>query len=118
MPPDKALLAQLPDPRRCKDKNPAAALDAVVKKYPWFRFGFRAGDRRISFDYAADPTGKRPGGNLLVSRIVVILPDLGERYPLSTGLAPLTPDWQDNPRAALTAGVRLLAEALRPVSSP
>ena len=75
MPPDKALLAQLPDPRRCKDKNPAAALDAVVKKYPWFRFGFRAGDRRISFDYAADPTGKRPGGNLLVSRIVVILPD-------------------------------------------
>ena len=47
-----------------------------------------------------------------------LIPDLGERYPLSTGLAPLTPDWRDNPRAALTAGVRLLAEALRPVSSP
>ena len=40
------------------------------------------------------------------------IPDLGRRYPLSTTLEPLTPNWQDNPRAALTAGVRLLAHAL------
>jgi AcrR family transcriptional regulator len=42
------------------------------------------------------------------------IPDLADRYPLSTGLEPLTPDWQENPRAALTAGVRLLAGALTP----
>ena len=29
------------------------------------------------------------------------IPDLRHRYPLSTGLEPLTPEWQDNPRAAL-----------------
>jgi AcrR family transcriptional regulator len=46
-----------------------------------------------------------------------LVPDLCARYPLSTGLAPLTPDWRDNPRAALTAGVRLLAEGLRPARS-
>ena len=41
-----------------------------------------------------------------------LIPDLGDRYPLSTSLAPLTPDWQQNPAAALTAGVRLLVTAL------
>ncbi len=40
------------------------------------------------------------------------IPDLGDRYPLSTSLEPLTPDWQENPRAALTGAVRLLAAAL------
>lgn len=40
------------------------------------------------------------------------LPDLGQRYPLSTALEPLTPRWQDNPRAALTCAVELLAKAL------
>lgn len=40
------------------------------------------------------------------------IPDLGERYPLSTTLPPLTPDWSENPHAALVAGVRLLAGAL------
>jgi AcrR family transcriptional regulator len=40
------------------------------------------------------------------------IPDFGGRYPLSTTLEPLTPDWQENPHAALTAGVRLLAGAL------
>ncbi len=40
------------------------------------------------------------------------IPDLARRYPLSTGLEPLTPDWQDNPRAALAGAVRLLAAAL------
>jgi AcrR family transcriptional regulator len=40
------------------------------------------------------------------------IPDLHERYPLSTGLQPLTPRWQDSPRAGLAAGVRLLAEGL------
>jgi AcrR family transcriptional regulator len=40
------------------------------------------------------------------------IPDLADRYPLSTSLAPLTPDWRENPAAALTAGVRLLATAL------
>jgi hypothetical protein len=40
------------------------------------------------------------------------IPDLRQRYPLSTGLEPLTPQWQDNPRAALTATVQLLATAL------
>lgn len=37
------------------------------------------------------------------------IPDLSERYPLSTSLEPLTPQWQENPRAALVAAVRLLA---------
>jgi AcrR family transcriptional regulator len=37
--------------------------------------------------------------------------DLAERYPLSTGLAPLTPNWRDNPRAALVSGVQLLSRA-------
>jgi AcrR family transcriptional regulator len=40
------------------------------------------------------------------------IPDLYQRYPLSTGLEPLTPQWQDNPRAALTGAVQLLAKAL------
>lgn len=40
------------------------------------------------------------------------IPDLCQRYPLSTGLEPLTPEWQDNPRAALTGAVQLLANAL------
>jgi AcrR family transcriptional regulator len=40
------------------------------------------------------------------------IPDLGSRYPLSTTLEPLTPDWQENPHAALVGGVRLLAGAL------
>jgi AcrR family transcriptional regulator len=40
------------------------------------------------------------------------IPDLCERYPLSTGLEPLTPHWQDNPRAALVQGVQLIASAL------
>ena len=40
------------------------------------------------------------------------IPDLHERYPLSTGLKPLTPRWQDSPRAGLAAAVRLLAGAL------
>lgn len=38
--------------------------------------------------------------------------DLYERYPLSTGLDPITPDWQDNPRAALTQAVHLLATSI------
>lgn len=40
------------------------------------------------------------------------IPDLADRYPLSTSLAPLTPQWQDAPRAALIAGVHLVARAL------
>ncbi|CCH33086.1 hypothetical protein ABZ816_33765 [Actinosynnema sp. NPDC047251] len=40
------------------------------------------------------------------------IPDLRDRYPLSTGLVPLTPHWRDNPRAALTGAVRLVAAAL------
>jgi AcrR family transcriptional regulator len=41
------------------------------------------------------------------------IPDLRQRYPLSTGLEPPTPQWQDNPRAALTGSVQLLAKALQ-----
>ncbi len=40
------------------------------------------------------------------------IPDLRQRYPLSTGLEPVTPHWQDNPRVALTNSVQLLASAL------
>jgi AcrR family transcriptional regulator len=43
---------------------------------------------------------------------VRLVPDVGRRYPLSTSLEPLTPHWRDNPRAALTGGVELLAAAL------
>jgi AcrR family transcriptional regulator len=48
--------------------------------------------------------------------IAAHLPDLPERYPLSTSLEPVTPHWQDNPRAALVAGVGLLAAALVPAA--
>jgi AcrR family transcriptional regulator len=41
------------------------------------------------------------------------IPDFRQRYPLSSGLEPLTPQWQDNPRAALIAAVQLLAAALQ-----
>jgi AcrR family transcriptional regulator len=46
------------------------------------------------------------------------IPDFAARYPLSTSLAPLTPRWQDNPRAALVAGVRLLSAGLLPPGRP
>jgi AcrR family transcriptional regulator len=38
-----------------------------------------------------------------------LIPDLAERYPHSTGLAPSAPDWRDAPRAGLAAAVRLIA---------
>jgi hypothetical protein len=40
------------------------------------------------------------------------IPDLARRYPLTSRLQPVTPQWQDNPRAAVVAAVRLLAAAL------
>jgi AcrR family transcriptional regulator len=40
------------------------------------------------------------------------LPDLCDRYPLSTGLPPVTADWRDAPRAGLEGAVGLLADAL------
>lgn len=40
------------------------------------------------------------------------VPDLAARYPHSTALPPLTPDWRENPLAALKAGVALLAAGL------
>jgi AcrR family transcriptional regulator len=41
-----------------------------------------------------------------------LIPDLCDRYPLSTGLEPITAEWQDAPRAGLLGAVRLLASAL------
>jgi AcrR family transcriptional regulator len=41
-----------------------------------------------------------------------LIPDLRDRYPRSTGLAPLTPDWRENPRAAVIGAVDVLAVAL------
>jgi AcrR family transcriptional regulator len=41
------------------------------------------------------------------------IPDLARRYPLSTRLEPLTPQWQENPRVALLGAVRILATALQ-----
>lgn len=40
------------------------------------------------------------------------IPDLCERYPLSTKLESPVSDWREGPRAALTGAVRLLASAL------
>jgi AcrR family transcriptional regulator len=40
------------------------------------------------------------------------IPDLRERYPLSTTLEPPTPDWPENPRAALVGAVHLLARGM------
>lgn len=40
------------------------------------------------------------------------IPDLTRRYPLSTSLEPVAEQWQDSPRASLTAGVGILARAL------
>ncbi|GIF25330.1 AcrR family transcriptional regulator [Actinoplanes tereljensis] len=41
-----------------------------------------------------------------------LIPDLAERYPRSTSLAPITPQWRDAPRAGLIAAVQLLATAV------
>ena len=41
-----------------------------------------------------------------------LVPDLCDRYPLSTRLEPITEEWQDNPRAGLLGAVGLLAVAL------
>jgi AcrR family transcriptional regulator len=41
-----------------------------------------------------------------------LIPDLCERYPRSTSLVPLTPDWRENPRAAVIGAVDVLAVAL------
>ncbi|GAA0505964.1 TetR family transcriptional regulator [Paractinoplanes deccanensis] len=40
------------------------------------------------------------------------IPDMRERYPLSTALTPHAADWRDAPRAALRGSVELLAQAL------
>jgi AcrR family transcriptional regulator len=40
------------------------------------------------------------------------IPDLARRYPLTSRLQPVTPRWQDNPRAAVVGAVQLLATAL------
>jgi AcrR family transcriptional regulator len=40
------------------------------------------------------------------------VPDLCQRYPLSTGLEPVASQWQDSPRAGLIRAVQLLATAL------
>ena len=54
----------------------------------------------------------------LAQETVRQIPDLRERYPLSTSLAPHTADWRDAPRAGLINAVRLLSSALRPAGSP
>ena len=46
------------------------------------------------------------------------IPDLRQRYPLSTGLEPVAADWRDSPRAGVTGAVRLLAGALAAASRP
>ena len=48
--------------------------------------------------------------------IAAQVPDLPRRYPLSRKLEPVTPHWQDAPRAGLTAAVQLLATALEPAT--
>ncbi|MEV7623593.1 hypothetical protein [Actinoplanes sp. NPDC089786] len=40
-----------------------------------------------------------------------LIPDLRDRYPLSTSLPPLDPDWRETPRAGLVRAVRILAAA-------
>ncbi|MFG1995149.1 TetR/AcrR family transcriptional regulator [Actinoplanes sp. NPDC048988] len=40
------------------------------------------------------------------------IPDMRERYPLSTSLEQHAADWRDAPRAALVSGVALVAQAL------
>jgi AcrR family transcriptional regulator len=41
-----------------------------------------------------------------------LIPDLRERYPLSTSLPPLDPDWRAAPRVALHNAVQILARQL------
>jgi AcrR family transcriptional regulator len=44
--------------------------------------------------------------------IAELVPDLADRYPLSTSLPPVAADWRDAPRAGLAAAVDLLTAAL------
>ncbi|GAA0559445.1 TetR/AcrR family transcriptional regulator C-terminal domain-containing protein [Paractinoplanes ferrugineus] len=46
-----------------------------------------------------------------------LIPDLSERYPRTAGLAPITPQWRDAPRAGLVAATELLAGAMSPPQS-
>ncbi|MFG1610198.1 TetR/AcrR family transcriptional regulator [Actinoplanes sp. NPDC049265] len=39
-----------------------------------------------------------------------LIPDFRSRYPLSTALPPVDPDWRETPRAALTRAVHILTE--------
>ncbi len=45
------------------------------------------------------------------------VPDFAERFPRSTGLAPITPRWQDAPYAGLLAAVDLLVAGLTSVAA-
>jgi hypothetical protein len=38
-----------------------------------------------------------------------LIPDFSERYPRSTTLPPPAADWQDAPRAGLTAAIHMIA---------
>ncbi len=62
----RALAKTLPDPRRCTEENPVAALDRVTKQFLSFNFGYRDGDQLFSYAHGGYP---RPKGDLLVSRV-------------------------------------------------
>jgi AcrR family transcriptional regulator len=90
----------VPPPRRA---TTVTMLYATVRACAQTAADYRRMDRAAVADWQAH-----------AAAVAVQLPDLGERYPLSTDLEPVTDDWRDNPRAAVTAAVRLLAPALAP----
>jgi hypothetical protein len=65
----KEIASSLPDPRRCQEKDPVAALDALVKQFLEFRFGYRAGNRLVTYGYRVDFRSRKPIGDLIVTTL-------------------------------------------------
>jgi hypothetical protein len=89
------------------DVPPIARPSAVTMLYATVRAtaGAAAAYRRLHHQGIAEWRGQ-------AEATMKHIPDLCERYPLSTGLEPITPQWQDNPRAGLVGAVGLLAQTL------
>ena len=61
-----------------------------------------ADHRRVDADGAAEWLAQAEAASRLV-------PGLAERYPRTTALTPVSPDWRENPRLTVTHAVRLIA---------
>jgi hypothetical protein len=66
----KSVAASLPDPTRCREKDPVRALEALLKRYLDFGFGYRDRDRFLKYQHSPDGTGYHHDYDLVVSTAV------------------------------------------------